>query len=201
MGRHRSQQLQTDPYVAALSSSFLSTTLVFVSSIRIPASTMQLGSAGTRAFRQASHIHARGIHIPATAPRPATTKPISSAVETVFKRTRTLLTSFLSHLTTPGAIGRTAQIPTAGRSLYPPPTHARPRPIQSGLRTTCHVFSTRERRTYQETERRTLSEHCTSRLDRAFPDALLHAPPIPYLGRIRWHSASAVYGSLLVQTA
>ncbi|THH31543.1 hypothetical protein EUX98_g2659 [Antrodiella citrinella] len=97
---------------------------------------MQLGSTGTRAFlngRQAYHFvpPGRSIHIPAYIPR-ATTKPVSSAAQAVFKRTRTLLTSFVSHLTAPGTtFSRPAGIPAVGRSLYPPATHARG--IHNGL--------------------------------------------------------------------
>ncbi|KAH8100201.1 hypothetical protein BXZ70DRAFT_938494 [Cristinia sonorae] len=88
---------------------------------------MQLASSGARALvkgYKASSMPGRSIHIPAYVPRP-TTKPTSSTVQGIFKRTRTLLTSFVSHLTTPGTFGRSVNVSGVGRSLYPPQTHAR----------------------------------------------------------------------------
>ncbi len=96
---------------------------------------MPLASSGLRALpgRQASQVlgnTSRSIHIPAFIPRP-TAKPSGSAAQTFFKQTRTFLTRFVAHLTTPGTFATSANIPQGARSIYAGPGRART--IQQGL--------------------------------------------------------------------
>lgn len=85
-------------------------------------------TGGGNAFLHTNHqAHtARSIHIPSFVPRP-TASQSSSTAQTLFKHTRTLLSRFVAHLTTPG----TLRVPGAARTLH----HgaARMPTIQQGL--------------------------------------------------------------------
>lgn len=93
---------------------------------------MQLGSSGLRALKGGALFHnppqTRSIHVSPLA-RPSTAQS-GSAVHTLFKQTRTLLSRFVSHLTTPGQL-RAPGVPTVARSLYHGPSH--PPTIHQGL--------------------------------------------------------------------
>ncbi|KAI0373251.1 hypothetical protein BV20DRAFT_963081 [Pilatotrama ljubarskyi] len=85
---------------------------------------MPLASSGFRALKGAqahffpsgggTQAAARAIHIPAFTPRPSTSQATSTA-QTVLKQTRTILSRFVAHLTTPGTLRAPADV-AAGAS-------------------------------------------------------------------------------------
>ncbi|KAI0648339.1 hypothetical protein C8Q79DRAFT_954948 [Trametes meyenii] len=92
---------------------------------------MPLASSGLRALRgtQAhffpsggtTQAGARAIHIPAAAPRVATSQTTSTA-QSVFKHTKTLLTRFVAHLTTPGTLRTPGNVSAGARAFHGPAT-------------------------------------------------------------------------------
>ncbi|KAI0373244.1 hypothetical protein BV20DRAFT_1104006 [Pilatotrama ljubarskyi] len=86
---------------------------------------MPLASSGLRALSKGAQAHffpsgggtqaaARAIHIPAFAPRSAASQ-VTSTAQTVLKQTRTILSRFVAHLTTPGTLRAPADV-VAGAS-------------------------------------------------------------------------------------
>ncbi|PCH38406.1 hypothetical protein WOLCODRAFT_136250 [Wolfiporia cocos MD-104 SS10] len=77
---------------------------------------MQLASTGARALKPTgggAFLHstpARSIHIPSFAPRPNAGQATSTA-QTLFKQTRTFLSRFVAHLTTPGTLRQPVHAP------------------------------------------------------------------------------------------
>ncbi|RPD73580.1 hypothetical protein L226DRAFT_546498 [Lentinus tigrinus ALCF2SS1-7] len=80
---------------------------------------MQLASYGLRALKGGqAHFPgggtaSRSIHIPAVAPRPTPSQSASSA-QAVFRHTRTLISRFVAHLTTPGTLRAPVHVAAGG---------------------------------------------------------------------------------------
>ncbi|KAJ3479022.1 hypothetical protein NLI96_g9350 [Meripilus lineatus] len=73
------------------------------------------------------HNTSRSIHISSFIPR--ATRPSGSTVQNIFKQTRTLFSTFVSHLTKPGTL---RHVPAVGRCMHASPAYVRPT-IQQGL--------------------------------------------------------------------
>ncbi|KAI0668454.1 hypothetical protein C8Q78DRAFT_260159 [Trametes maxima] len=92
---------------------------------------MPLASSGLRALRGTqAHLFpsggttqagARAIHIPTAAPRVATGQT-TSAAQSVIKHTKTLLTRFVTHLTTPGTLRAPGNVAAGARAFHGPAT-------------------------------------------------------------------------------
>ncbi|KAI0655537.1 hypothetical protein C8Q70DRAFT_936225 [Cubamyces menziesii] len=98
---------------------------------------MQLASSGFRALKGAqahffpsggggtAQAATRAIHIPAFAPRPAATSQVTSTAQSIVKNTRTILSRFVAHLTTPGTLrvpGDVVAGASRARALHTPAT-------------------------------------------------------------------------------